>query len=361
MKKYLIIFLAMVVIGFVLFELADKEEAVVETPTIKIGIILPLTGNSANMGEASLKAINLAYDTATINSKYNYKLMIEDFQLKGNLAATAAQKLISVDKVNAIYSFFSNAGFAVSPIAEKNKIPHISLTWENQIADGNYNFIQCTPREAIIDLFLKTMEKRPDIKTVGIITEVRGGSEELASMLSDALSPNYTVFVEKINRGETNFRMLISKFIDNNVDLYIYVTIPPEVDILAKQLHEAGIDNSKITALSSIDLSKELELHEGISFVSSPSGSPEFISSMNGDTEYGADVSYDVITTFIEAFEANYKEGQIPTSEEIRDHIKNMPSHQCASLSCSIDESGFIKNPAVIKSIKNGKIVEVLE
>src|ERR1700749_3584296 len=91
-------------------------------PTIKIGLILPLTGPQANIGEAGKNAADLAIAKINADSslKYKYELDIQDDSFDPAKTVSAVQKLLSVDQVNAVISVGSGPGNVVAPIAEKD-------------------------------------------------------------------------------------------------------------------------------------------------------------------------------------------------------------------------------------------------
>lgn len=92
---------------------------------IKIGVILPLTGDAASYG-IGLKngiEIGLAMDTAKVT------LIYEDSKADPKLAVNAVTKLVNVDKVQLLLGpFTSSEVLAVAPIAEKNEIVLIAPT-----------------------------------------------------------------------------------------------------------------------------------------------------------------------------------------------------------------------------------------
>lgn len=73
-------------------------------PLIKIGLILPLSGGMAHVGAAFRDAARMAIDDIPSDSRFHYQLVIEDDQLPSAKAATAVQKLIDRDKVDAVIS-----------------------------------------------------------------------------------------------------------------------------------------------------------------------------------------------------------------------------------------------------------------
>src|SRR5258707_12272234 len=105
----------------------------VEKTTIKIGIILPLTGDNAATGEDIRNGFLLAKNQ--INSPdYEYDLIFEDDQLEAQKAVLAPHKLLSSDKVDVIFSV-CNSAEAVAPIAEKANKLHFAIRWIPDVAE----------------------------------------------------------------------------------------------------------------------------------------------------------------------------------------------------------------------------------
>lgn len=123
MKKFLSAILGLVIT----FSLAacdnKKEEEKSNKPTIKIGVILPLTGNYANSGQSFKNATLLAQDELKKqNLKNDYTLIIDDDNFENRKTAALFHKQQSIDKVDAVISFASASGNVIAPLAEKSKI-----------------------------------------------------------------------------------------------------------------------------------------------------------------------------------------------------------------------------------------------
>ncbi len=93
--------------------------------TIKIGFIGPLTGDVANLGQASKGVVKLAVsqinEAGGINGK-NIEIIYEDGKCSAESAVTAANKLINVDKVPVILgALCSSATMGVAPVAEQTE------------------------------------------------------------------------------------------------------------------------------------------------------------------------------------------------------------------------------------------------
>jgi branched-chain amino acid transport system substrate-binding protein len=110
--------------------------------TVKIGVLLPLTGNAAAAGQASKAAIEVALDiinnahpelgnlplaaTAGLPNLGGAKLDVTFVDHQGNpsMAQQLATRLITEDKVNALMGAYqSSCTFTATPVAERYGIP----------------------------------------------------------------------------------------------------------------------------------------------------------------------------------------------------------------------------------------------
>jgi branched-chain amino acid transport system substrate-binding protein len=114
--------------------------------TIKIGFIESLTGNYAPLGGEAKKTVDLAVqqinDGGGIGGKKIKLITLDDKTLpdQGVLHYNTLKK----EKVTAIIgSTFSNVGLAVEPLAERDKIPYISLAPADKQVDPiqKYTFV----------------------------------------------------------------------------------------------------------------------------------------------------------------------------------------------------------------------------
>ncbi len=97
-----------------------------EVSSIKIGAILPMTGDLATYGGGIKNAAELAVENSGLKDKI--QLVVEDdHSCVPADAVGAAQKLINLDKVNGILgAVCSSAVLSVAPITEKAKLILIS-------------------------------------------------------------------------------------------------------------------------------------------------------------------------------------------------------------------------------------------
>jgi len=103
------------------FGCAKKEEK-----EIKIGVILPLTGDAAKYGQSAKKGMKLAVDEINNKGGINNQrviLIIEDSQGQVKNGVSAFNKLITIDKVPIVVGeLLSSITLAIAPIANEKKI-----------------------------------------------------------------------------------------------------------------------------------------------------------------------------------------------------------------------------------------------
>jgi branched-chain amino acid transport system substrate-binding protein len=95
--------------------------------TLKMGVILPMSGNTASFGEESMSGVKMAVDEINKAGEIKIETYLQDDKSDPTDAANAAKKLINVDKVHAIVgSVASSNTNAAAPIAQAAKVPLMS-------------------------------------------------------------------------------------------------------------------------------------------------------------------------------------------------------------------------------------------
>ena len=226
MKKNIIgvIIIILAVLGLIAFNSQPTNNAV-----IKIGVILPLSGDLGIIGEPAKHGAEMAL-TSFKNTKYKYELIFEDDQYDVNKTVTAANKLLAVDKVNVIVTLGSAEGNSVKPLANKAKVVHFNTAASDQtIPDGKYIFTHWTPPTEESKTMVAEFIKK-DIKKVAIFTTNNDGMIAIANELKSQLKEtNITVSLdEKLNVGNRDFRTQIMKLKENLPDIIVMQNTPPE-------------------------------------------------------------------------------------------------------------------------------------
>ena len=114
-KKVLLFFTALLLSLFLIYGcggITGKATAVGEQPKIKIGALLPLSGDAAAYGENVKQGIELALKGT------NFEVIYEDGKCEGPDAVTAIQKLINLDGVVGVIGVFVGVPHVIFIVAD---------------------------------------------------------------------------------------------------------------------------------------------------------------------------------------------------------------------------------------------------
>lgn len=126
------------------------------TKDVKVGVILPLTGDAATFGTESQNGLKLALEKITTAPKIT--LVIEDTQGTPKGSAAAINKLITTDKVAVVIGEVKSSDtLAAAPIAQDAKIPLMTHASTNDTITLNKSFIS---RICFVDSFQGTVMAR---------------------------------------------------------------------------------------------------------------------------------------------------------------------------------------------------------
>ncbi|MBP8993580.1 MAG: ABC transporter substrate-binding protein [Bacteroidales bacterium] len=276
-KTILWIILAIIVIGLVWYAVSKKSETVTkEEETIKIGAVLPLSGNLASLGEATKSGLMAAQEKINnTNSGWRVEIVFEDSQSNAQVAVTAVQKLINIDKVNALAVYGSQFAYATAPIAQENKIVQLSYLMDSQLAKNyNYSVVFFPTYETEVSLMADYILKN-DIDKIGILhSNIQAHQNASDFLVSELKKQNYTdqnFHIEVFSPGQVDIKTQLIKLKGYNPKIIAIFSTPAEVVSIVKQIKELGLDttllfNSAPSVIAEMDQSK-MSVFEGSLFV----------------------------------------------------------------------------------------------
>ncbi|MBP5399057.1 MAG: ABC transporter substrate-binding protein [Alphaproteobacteria bacterium] len=359
MKK---IFLFLLVLCVAACDNSAKNEVQNGKPTIKVGVVTSLSGKFAENGQNVQKTLELALkDAAPKNVDIEY--VYEDFGYEAAHAALAAQKLINVDKVDAIISWSAVAGNVIAPIADRAGIFHFGISNDKNIAKGKYNFIHWTQSEFLADKAVELIEKEQP-KNVAMFVVYQPGLQQTADSIESKLHDK-NIQTERVNFTIDNkdFNMDVDKFKRKDFDVWYISALPPSLDILLKVIFEKNV-NKPLIAVDSFHFSNLKDKLEGMKYVTVPEGDEGLLQRVNeetGSTNYFSlgyvyDAGYILANVYSDLYE---KFGHVPSAEEIANRILEIKNFHGSVGEIFVDEGGIFQSEAVVKQIKDGKSVLV--
>lgn len=358
MKKYLLSLLLVLSIA----ACGDKGESpkIDEKPVVKIGVMLPLSGEMAEFGENSRYAVEFAQEDHK-DSPIKFDIIFEDDTFASSRAAVIANKFISVDKVDAIVSSFSPMGSAVSPIADKAKALHIGLANAANIAEGDLNFTDWQQVDIAAKKLVDYLVSQNCKKLVSFNLET-AGNEEMRVNTNHFLDEHGIEYKEfYFNPDNRDFAMMIQKALSFEADYWILNSFSPGQDIIRKKMIEQKID-IPVVNIQCMKLTKNIQLFENQVFVDAPDGDKRFIERMAEKTSSKAlnipAYAYDIINLIMTANEDFYaKNGRIANDFELAETLKKTKFYDGIVGKLEVQDNGIIKSPSVIKKIVNGDMI----
>lgn len=229
----------------------EAKESTSDEDTIKIGLIVPLSGTSAYDGESAKNGAQVAVDMVNEDGGINGKkleLVVEDSESSPEKACSVAEKLISSDQVKILIGAFNSSSTgAVMPIAEEQKVPLITAisTSSDLTKQGNEWFFRAVgTSEYFIDSFVDTVLKKTKAKKVAYICENGDwGKNSVASFKAAAEKAGCETTEEQlVNSEDSDLYTQLSAIKNSKPDMIYAVSNLANAVRIAQQAKELGID-----------------------------------------------------------------------------------------------------------------------
>jgi len=284
--------------------------------TIKVGLIVELTGDMPGVGASSKNAAQLAVNEQnsvggiSIGGKpYQIELVVEDNASKAEQSVAAVNKLITQDNVLAIVG--PNASLGAIPaaeIAEYNKTllitpwstnPKTTLdTTTGKSKDYVFRACYTDPFEGrvLARFVLEKLKAKKVAVLYDVASEAPKSQADLFRLTFEELGGK-TVAFETYTTGDRDFSAQLTKIKSANPDVIFLPAYYNDVGLIAQQAHRAGITQPLVG--------------------SDAWSSPELIKLSNGTVEgdyfanhYASDIATPTAKKFIDAYAKQY--GTIP-------------------------------------------------
>jgi len=213
MRKIWIIVGVIVIISAIFVGIRLTQKPAPQEQVIKIGAILPLTGELSLFGQWLKEGVSLAaLESGAIP-------IFEDNKNQTAQSVSAFYKLITADKVHGIITARTPVAFALSPLAAQNQIPVIftfaDLPKKTEGCVLNYHF----PVKDEVKLLANTMI---NIGNKAIVLTVNDEFGQLAATLFKTEFRGKVVFEDTFDAKQTDFRSIIAK-LPHNADFIFLV------------------------------------------------------------------------------------------------------------------------------------------
>ncbi|MDB5259951.1 MAG: hypothetical protein JWN37_182 [Candidatus Nomurabacteria bacterium] len=355
--KIIIAVLLLLVAGSFLYVKHENNS----TKSIKVGIMMPLTGQFGAVGEGIANSIELAKEEyVKAHPNMNITFVTEDDAFDTKKGISAYKKLIELDHVQAIIMVSTPVLDALHEQMQKDGIPIISIGLQNNgIAKDNIFQTSASPDLPIYDLAKHVNENTPYKRIAIVYSNIPGTIGFYNSFVSKFTGTHYDYQI----KDQGDIRTVAATIVSKKYDAIVFLNTPIDGALIVKdiltftktpphfvfdiQLQTGWSEYKKVLGDTNLlNGSITLALKQGDSYGEFASKyKTKFSSDPLPFSEYG----YDSFYILMNAYAINNK-----------DWINNIQKTKVDGPSgkISFDENGVRIQDTVIKQVKGGEIVE---
>jgi branched-chain amino acid transport system substrate-binding protein len=232
---------------------------------VKVGVMLPLSGSNARIGELQKRGIDLAVENKNNSGGIKslggakIKLIYSDTTGKPEVGVTEAEKLISKEKVDSLLGPYNSAvGSSTAPVAERYKIPYMLVNCTaDEILEKGYKYVfrsnQSNSGDAsnIAD-FISGIGKETgkEAKTAAIVFENTDWGKGMANALPPVLEKAgiKVVASESYQANAADMSSIVIKLKNLNPDVIIPMSYLNDAVLLTKTIAEYKLESTIVAS-----------------------------------------------------------------------------------------------------------------
>lgn len=198
---------------------------------LKVGIVLPLSGPVAPMGEAFRRGVEL-WVKQNQQSAENIEIVFEDHRYDGKSTIAAIQKLSELEQIDLLVVWGNMPSGVIAPIVEQKKLPTILVSMNPDALNRNYVVTLSSKIDLLtkstVSFFKANRSANPAAVSIDIgnaVVAVQLLSKELGGKLIEYFVPN----------DSADFNSTIAKLKSKKVDAVFLLTMPEQALTFARQ------------------------------------------------------------------------------------------------------------------------------
>ncbi len=334
-------------------------------PVFKIGIIAPLTGDFANIGQDVREGATLALEEHPTTS-VRYQVFYEDSQNQPRLNNTAIQRLTSLNKIDVAISLWSPAANVVAPIAESTQTLHFTIAWDSKIVERyRWTLIYGPSMEGFAARVLEIF-KAAGCKRIAVASSVHIGNNRVIAALKPLLkaSSMELVFEEQLAPSERDFRVYLMRLAETHPDATLQMFEPPQDEIFNRQARQLQIPLGVTTGYLDYYSPEARQMIDGSIYPSDLWATAEFREKFRArfghDFVTDAPHAYDLVQILIDTVEDFYAaHTRLPTHEELLALLKTPRELDLAAGKSVMHANGWLETPFMLRRMASGVPVEL--
>ena len=243
MKKFL--FFAIVAFSVILLGCKNDKSS----DKIKVGVLMPLTGDMAFLGQSFVNAMTMNADTSKV------VLYIQDSKGEPKTAINVINQLISTKNVDVVVSLMPSISETINPILQAKGITHFVFAFSPDITNAD-NVIKQYPSSDVEDVELLAYAKTKGVKSVAFLRHIISDAEDAykSIVLPRSKEMGITVYDEPFEENTKDFNSLAHKIKNYNSDLIIVQSFSYNYLNIVRSFYYNGISDKMVGDLNFNDL-----------------------------------------------------------------------------------------------------------
>lgn len=227
-----------------------SSDAELSGETVKVGVVVPLTGSQAIFGEDLRHGMEMAVEKVNTDGGVlggKMELVIEDDATQPAQSATAATKLIVQDKVTAIVGTNGSSGsLAMMEVADQYGVPLLVPGASSPLltnSGSKWISTTCQGDELQIEMLVSYAKEYFGVNKLGLLysnDDYGVGGFNLTD--AAAASEGVELVAEAFMTDDQNFTAVLSKLKDANVDAVMMWCLYTPGSLICKQISDMGWD-----------------------------------------------------------------------------------------------------------------------
>ena len=241
--------------------------AMAQDNVFKIGLILPMTGQQANVGREIEAAVRLymAQNGDTVAGK-KIQVILKDDTTQPDVTRRLAQELVVNEKVNVLAGFgITPSALAAAPIATQSKTPQVVMSAAtSSITQASPYIVRTSFTLPQVSVSLADWAPKNGIKKVVTLVSDYGPGLDAEKFFKERLTFNGGQVTESLRVPLRNpdFAPFLQKVRDLKPDaLFVFVPAGAGAAVM-KQFLERGLDKAGIKLIATGDVTDDEQLNE---------------------------------------------------------------------------------------------------
>lgn len=199
---------------------------------LKVGVIAPLSGGVAPMGEAFRKGFDL-FAKEMPAAKVSF--LFEDSRYDGKASLSAFHKLSEVDKVDLIVVWGNTPSDTVAPIAEKSRFPVLAISMNPVAKDRAYVVSLGPPRQMLVQQVNQTFDDWELKNAAAVSIDIGSALEGVERVKANR---NGELAVTIVSGEDNDFKSIIANLKAKKVDGLLLLMLPEQALTFTKQAYQ---------------------------------------------------------------------------------------------------------------------------